>query len=546
MKKATLVFFLCIMLVDGLLGQVPEAINYQAVARDGSGNALSSQPVNFRLSILQGSPSGTVVYSESQTKTTNQFGLANIEIGKGAVLSGNFSTISWGTGSYFLKTEMDPSGGSDFILMGTSQFLSVPYAEYAKSSGNGLPSGTNGQTLRNNGCSWITDETLFNSGTNVGIGTTSPESSAILELNSSSKGMLPPRMTEAQMNAIPEPVAGLLVFCTDCCTNGLLKIYTNGQWKDVTACTPANSAPVAGNVTQSGTAAVGNTLSCSYTYFDADNDPELTPPVYQWYRANDNGSGLVEYPIGGATYSTYLVTLADEGKFIRVGIRPRAQTGVTPGNEVKPPVYAGPVTSNFVCGDNITVHHSPADSFSAVTTTIIYHTVALDSGRQCWITKNIGSYEEADTINDNRVLPRGWFFQFNRKQGLQYDNATIVPPWPGNTPYEVTHWNPANDPCQLLGGAWRIPSWQEWIDAKANEGWTTDQQVFDDVRMHFAGFLVGSGGTFQYGGALGRYWSTNQRDAWNAWYIQIGNGVAEMGYYDKSSGLNIRCMRDIN
>ena len=74
------------------MAQAPESINYQAVARDNSGNLLANQAIRFRLSILQGSVVGTVVYSETQLKTTNQFGLATLSIGSGTVLSGSFSS----------------------------------------------------------------------------------------------------------------------------------------------------------------------------------------------------------------------------------------------------------------------------------------------------------------------------------------------------------------------------------------------------------------------------------------------------------------------
>ena len=129
----TLVF---IMLSMGIYAQAPESINYQAVARDATGSILSNQIVSFRISILQGSISGTIVYQETHTKTTNEFGLVTLAIGSGTLLSGNFSTINWGASSFWIKTELDPAGGSNYQLMGTSQFLSVPYALYAKTSGS--------------------------------------------------------------------------------------------------------------------------------------------------------------------------------------------------------------------------------------------------------------------------------------------------------------------------------------------------------------------------------------------------------------------------
>jgi hypothetical protein len=93
----------------------------------------------MQISILQGSANGTAVYVETQTPTTNTNGLVSLEVGGGTVLSGNFSTIDWANGPYFIKTETDPAGGTNYTITGTSQLLSVPYAMYAAASGSSIP-----------------------------------------------------------------------------------------------------------------------------------------------------------------------------------------------------------------------------------------------------------------------------------------------------------------------------------------------------------------------------------------------------------------------
>ena len=131
MKKIAFVF-VCLLLLSGYSsGQSPQSFKYQAVVRDASGNILPSQAVSFKISIIQTSPSGTVVYTERHSATTNEFGMVNLTIGGGTVLSGSFSSIDWGSGPYFLKVEFDPAGGTNYTVMGTSQLLSVPYALYA-------------------------------------------------------------------------------------------------------------------------------------------------------------------------------------------------------------------------------------------------------------------------------------------------------------------------------------------------------------------------------------------------------------------------------
>jgi len=123
-----------VLLTASVFAQAPQKMSYQAVIRNSSNALVTNQQVGMQISILQGSANGTSVYVETQTPTTNDNGLVSIEIGVGTVLSGNFSTIDWVNGPYFLKTETDPSGGTNYTITGTSQLLSVPYAMHAKTA----------------------------------------------------------------------------------------------------------------------------------------------------------------------------------------------------------------------------------------------------------------------------------------------------------------------------------------------------------------------------------------------------------------------------
>jgi hypothetical protein len=116
--------------------QAPQSFNYQAVARDASGAVLSNQAVSFRISLLQGSATGTSVYTETHAVTTNLLGLVNFAIGGGTVVNGNFATINWAQGPYFAQVELDVANNGTYVIMSTTQLLSVPYAQYAEKSGN--------------------------------------------------------------------------------------------------------------------------------------------------------------------------------------------------------------------------------------------------------------------------------------------------------------------------------------------------------------------------------------------------------------------------
>ncbi len=235
----TITFIVIVLFLGAAVSaQTPQSFRYQAVAHDNSGNILANQSISFRISILSGSVSGTIAYSEIHTGlSTNVFGLVELEIGKGTPLTGIFSSIEWGNNLYFVKVEMDPNGGTAYQTLSTSQLLSVPYALHSKTvetgdnwgtqvvvsnatlSGSGTTtqpltiadnavtsakildgtitgakiaqqSATSGQVLKWNGTVWSpanelwteTNGNIFRNSGKVGIGATNPQ--AILDVRS--------------------------------------------------------------------------------------------------------------------------------------------------------------------------------------------------------------------------------------------------------------------------------------------------------------------------------------------------------------------------
>jgi len=126
--------------------QAPQAFKYQSIVRDAAGNPMASSAISVRASVHNGAAAGPIVYQETHAVTTNSFGLINLEIGMGTIVSGTFSSIAWGTGTKWMQIEAD--FGAGYLPMGTSQLLSVPYALNALNGpvGPAGPAGANGAT----------------------------------------------------------------------------------------------------------------------------------------------------------------------------------------------------------------------------------------------------------------------------------------------------------------------------------------------------------------------------------------------------------------
>ena len=128
--KKIFAFAATLIMAASLYGQAPSSFKYQAVLRDSRGNLKAKVATVISIDILKGSATGTSVYSETHNVTTDNYGIINLEVGKGTVVTGTLGGIDWSSDAYFIKVKVDG------LEMGTSQLLSVPYALYATKAAN--------------------------------------------------------------------------------------------------------------------------------------------------------------------------------------------------------------------------------------------------------------------------------------------------------------------------------------------------------------------------------------------------------------------------
>ncbi|WP_430816954.1 Kelch repeat-containing protein [Carboxylicivirga sp. RSCT41] len=230
MKKYTILGIL--LLITYLSqAQVPENINYQTLIRDNSGNFVSNETVSIRLSLLQGSPTGSVVYSEAHMTQTNDYGLINLKIGEGAS-SDVFSDINWAQETLFIKVEAKVGNAASYEEIGISPFSSVPYALFAKDANITLTAG-DGIDINEKTISAQINNPLWNANSiqNKDISTNEPQTGDVLIYDGT-------QWTPGQQNTVPSG-SGIISFSSDApdgfefSGNTITTEKVDGNWEEV-------------------------------------------------------------------------------------------------------------------------------------------------------------------------------------------------------------------------------------------------------------------------------------------------------------------------
>ncbi len=177
----------------------PQAISYQAVARDNNGAILVNTTLSIQFTIKQGSANGSTTYQETHAVTSDAVGRISLGIGRGNPVSGVFTTINWGSFPYFLEVELDVNGTGSFTSLGTSEMLSVPYALYAETSGSSVGGGSGSSSSNGNFLVWEFNEAIaYSQFTSTWTATTTTSGDPIDEISSSNGNFLIKEFNEAK------------------------------------------------------------------------------------------------------------------------------------------------------------------------------------------------------------------------------------------------------------------------------------------------------------------------------------------------------------
>ncbi|WP_189663242.1 MULTISPECIES: DUF1566 domain-containing protein [unclassified Polaribacter] len=309
--------FLCMTLVALLLtissfAQAPEKMSYQAVVRNAANALLTNQQVGMQISILQGA---TAVYVETHTPTSNTNGLVSLEIGLGTVVSGSFTEIDWTSGAYFIKTETDPIGGTNYTITGTSQLLSVPYALYAKTAANGI---SGAQTTA------ITDNT-----TAIGLNTakdTNVSTDLTITGTTGARVLVSSDGTDATIPVATAAVSGVMSKATY--DEHLVNNNKTGITSDQTSAITANTTKV--------TTLVATIAGLESRIAALEIPPTTVPdPPIIVNATTENAKSTVSFtaPVsdGGSAITEYTVTSNPGGLAAKAGISPITITGLSNG-----------------------------------------------------------------------------------------------------------------------------------------------------------------------------------------------------------------------
>ena len=513
--RAMLIITLTNLLIcSSLWAQSPEKMSYQAVIRNSSDALLTNTTVGMRISILQGSPSGTAVYTETQTPTTNANGLVSIEIGGGTVVSGDFSTIDWANDSYFIKTETDPTGGTSYTITGTSQLLSVPYALHAKTAE------TVTGTITETDPTFTSSEAANITATDItNLGNLSGENTGDQDLSTLATKTALGDSISLVRSEIPD-VSGFITTETD-------PTFTSSEAANITATDITNLGNLSGENTGdqdlsalATKTALGDSISLVRSeipdvsgFIITETDPSV-PAGTQ--------AGQMQY-WNGTAWVTVAATENEGATLQMIGGIPTWVGGTPP---TPTPNVTNPTTGEIWMDRNLGASQVATSSTDAAAYGDLYQWGRAADGHESRTSGTTSTLATSDTPGHGNFITNGsspydW-------RSTQNDNL-----WQGVSG--------TNNPCP---SGYRLPTEAEWEAERTSWSSNNEAGAFaSPLKLPVAGNRSYSNGTLYNVGSLGFYWSSTVLGAY-ARYLYFDSSDAFMLSDPRAYGFSVRCLKD--
>lgn len=558
--KQTFTFFTFIFASLVAFSQAPNAMSYQAVIRDANNDLVSNQSVGMQISILQGSASGSSVYTETQTASTNDNGLVSIAIGEGTT-SDDFSSVDWANGPYFIKTETDPTGGSNYTITGTSQLLSVPYALYAKSAENTFSGDYNDLNNAPDLSNYDQDNSDdfdgdYNSLVNKPTLATVASTGDYNDL--SNKPNIP--TVPSNVSSFNNDAGYITTLNDDDATNELqnLSVSTtgdtlylqNGGFVIIPGISAANTPPQLATLTTTAASSITDVSAISGGNISNDGGATITVRGIVWSTSQNptlaSNLGSTNDGSGTGSFTSNLTGLsASTTYYVRAYATNSAGTAY--GNEVSFTTTAG--------GGGIVTNPGGGVTFDGYT----YTSIVLGNGQE-WMAENLRTttYANGDPIPNVTAASQwgstttgAWVHYDNNSQyenpyGKLYNWYTVADPrnvcptgWHVPTDAEYTLLSDYLGGEPVAGGKMKSTGTQYWISPNTD---ATNESGFSGLP---GGYRL-NGGPFGNIGNLGYWWSSSEDDAYTAWSrgLVYVNGSVFRVNENKDTGISVRCLRD--
>jgi uncharacterized protein (TIGR02145 family) len=553
-------------------------MSYQAVIWDASGNLVSEKMVSIKISILQGSVSGTTVYSEIHRVQTNINGLVSLMIGGGTSATGKMADINWGSGSYFFKTETDPTGGGNYSIIGITPFVSVPYSYFSMVSANiqttkpGLP----GQVLK-------LDEQgkPFWSGSSYPIVSNQMVSltscTASITVNVSDDGGSPVTSRGVVWSTSPNPTI-------------LSSIVIEGNGKGSFSTTLPNLAP---NTTYYIRAFATNDVGTGYgseikvTTFTGTAIPTLTTiPISDITSTTAKSGGIVIGDCGSVVTARGIVWSTSPNPTVSLGTKTNdasgtgsfnsSLTGLSPNTTYYVRAYSinatGPGYGQEIAFTTLSLSFNCGISILKDIDGNSYNTLQI--GNQCWMKENL----KVSKYRDGTVIPldeSGGTEGNNDKQTWSSRTNGARTVYGHSTVNLVTYgylynWFSVVDSKGLCPNGWHVPSDSEWtaltdflggLSVAGGKMKSFGTAYWNDPNTgatNESGFSVLPGGFRFSDGSFFNirdfafFWSATESESLHAWYRSLGSSIGNVrrssvisdAYNDKLVGTSVRCLKD--